>query len=52
MKELIRRLEQDRDQAKTRMECFEIGTSEHSFNQGVMIQASNTLYDIIIITTK
>ena len=54
MKELIRRLEQDKDQAKTRMEGFEIGTAEHAFNQAVMLQASNTLMDIkmLTLTTK
>ena len=52
MKELIRRLEQDKDQAKTRMEGFEIGTAEHAFNQGVMLQASNTLFDIRTLTIK
>ena len=51
-KELIRRLEQDRDSAETRMSAQLKGSPEYNFNLGTKLQAANTLYDIIILTAK
>lgn len=45
-KKLIERLEQDRDSAKLRMQCFKAGSREHAFNQATMLQASCTLFDV------
>ncbi len=45
-KKLIERLEQDRDSAKLRMQCFEAGSREYAFNQATMLQASCTLFDV------
>jgi hypothetical protein len=52
IKELINRLEQDRDSAEIRMSEQIKGSPEYNFNLGTKLQAANTLYDIIILTAK
>ena len=53
-KELIRRLEQDRDSAQTRMDAQSKESPEYAFNLGTKLQAANTLFDIrtLLIQTK
>jgi len=46
---LIEILEQDYKSAKIRMEGFKKGTEEYAFNKAVMMQSSQTLFDIRMI---
>lgn len=54
IKELVRRLEQDRDNAKTRMDAQSKESPEYAFNLATKLQAANTLFDIrtLLIQTK
>jgi hypothetical protein len=46
MEELIKRIEQDLDQAISRRNAFDVGSPAYQFNHGIVMALKTVLFDI------